>query len=236
MSSFRKFAPVVVVALCVVATGVWAQETMIEIKNGEVLGVYGDRLVVREADGVKEYNVPEGFRFDMDGKKVGVADLKPGMRLTAMITTTERPHEMSTTEVTRAEVVHRVGSTVVVRTEDGKIQRYGSKDAVGVIMHDKNGKPIRIDQLEKGDFVTATVISQQPPQMITERDLQVLVEQAPPQPVAKVQPQPQPVAKPTPMPVALPKTATPLPLVGLGGLLLAALGAGATVARRLTGR
>jgi len=239
MNSVRKIVPFVALMLCIVAAGAWAQQTVVEITNGEVISVQGNRLVVRGPDGVNEYVVPDGFRFDMDGKTLGVTDLEPGMRLTAMITTTERPHEMSTTVVTRAEVLHRVGSTIVVRTEDGTIRRFSGKDVKtrDVLMHDKDGKPIEIAQLDKGDFVSATVITKQPPQVITERDLQVMVQEAPPKPVvARVQPRPEPKPMPTPMPVALPKTATPLPLLGLGGLLLAAMGAGATLARRMTRR
>lgn len=58
----------------------------------------------------------------------------------------------------------------------------------------------------------------------------------PPPPVAKPAPPPPPPA-PEPMPVAqppreLPKTASSLPLVGLGGIFALGLGAGLRVVRR----
>jgi LPXTG-motif cell wall-anchored protein len=225
-----------VALLCLAGAMASAQQTTVELKSGEVVAVDGNRLVVRGPEGVKEYNVPEGFRFDMDGKSLSVNDLKPGMKLSAIITVTEKPIQMTTTEVREAEVLHKVGSTIVVRTTDGEIKRFSPKDVKekDIIMHDRQGNPIEIGNLDKGDTVTATIVTKQPPTTLTERDFQVFVENPPPaRPVARAQPAPPPPpAPPARKPVELPKTGSGLPLLGLTGALMLAVGLGLTLFRR----
>src|SRR5512136_208223 len=94
----------VMVALIMVATAglalvapAMAQTTTIELRSGEILAVHGNVVTARGPMGVKQFVVPEDFRFDMDGKKLSVHELKPGMKVTAMITTTETPIEATTT-------------------------------------------------------------------------------------------------------------------------------------------
>ena len=43
-------------------------------------------MLVKEADGVHEYTVSEGFKFQTNGQSVGVADLQPGMSVNAVVT------------------------------------------------------------------------------------------------------------------------------------------------------
>ena len=78
-----------------------AQQTTLEIKNGQVLKVEGNTLIVRTAEGVKSVEVPDDFRFDMNGKKLAVQELKPGMMLTAFITTKEKPGSTSAPKTKR---------------------------------------------------------------------------------------------------------------------------------------
>lgn len=58
------------------------------IKNGEVIKVVGGTLVVRTEGKTKQVTVPKGFQFIVDGKKVGLDQLTPGMKLNAEIVTT----------------------------------------------------------------------------------------------------------------------------------------------------
>jgi hypothetical protein len=44
------------------------QSTSSEVKAFEVVSVDGNKVVVREAQGAKEYTVPEAFHFDVDGR------------------------------------------------------------------------------------------------------------------------------------------------------------------------
>jgi hypothetical protein len=54
------------------------------ITNGTVVWVNGNYLVVTLDNGERrDYTVPEGFRFTVDGKQVSVNELKKGMKLSA---------------------------------------------------------------------------------------------------------------------------------------------------------
>jgi len=232
---FLKLARFTVAAclVLVVASAVSAQTTTLEIKNAEVLAVRGNVLFVRGADGVQQHTIPEGFRFDMNGRQMSVRDLKPGMRLTAAIKTTSTPIEMTTTEIRTGEVLHTIGNSVVVRNSKGEIKRFNAKDLKksDMVIY-KDGKEIDLMSLRKGDKISATVITTLPPETLTVQQFEVYVQNAP-----KPKPKPAPVVaqvrpKPKPRPAALPKTASPLPLIGLLGLVSLAGGAGLTALRR----
>ena len=79
----------VVTLTCVTAAFASAQTTS-QTKSFEVISVVGNDLVVKLPEGTKELTVPEDFRFTVDGKELSVHDLKPGMKGTAVVTTTEK--------------------------------------------------------------------------------------------------------------------------------------------------
>lgn len=69
------------------------------IKNGTVLKVAGNTLIARNPDGtIKSYEIPSGFKFLVDGKEMGIQQLKPNMKLTATIVS------KTTKTVTEAEI------------------------------------------------------------------------------------------------------------------------------------
>src|ERR1700744_2148505 len=63
------------------------------VEKAQVVSVTGNDLVVKMADGsIRHFpNVPESTRIDVDGKELGIHDLKPGMNLQRTITTTTIP-------------------------------------------------------------------------------------------------------------------------------------------------
>jgi len=234
-SNASKIGRVVVGTLLVgLIAGVAAAE-IIEIRNGVVLGVHGNILTVRGPEGVKQFAVPEDFRFNMDGRMLSVYDLKAGMPIAAKITTTETAVDMTTTEVKQAKVIHTIGTAFAVKTTDGKTMKFSSKDIEKrrIVIH-KDGKQISPYDLKKGDNISAIVVTELPPQIITDTEIQAFVAM-PPQPrpvmVAKVQRTPPP----PPAPRQLPKTASRLPWLGLAGLISLALGAGLTLRRVIAG-
>lgn len=94
--------------LLVVAT-VFAQETIVEVEQGIVLRVNGNMLTFRGVEGVKQVAIPEGMHFNMNGRDLTVDQLKPGMKLAAVIKTTEVPIQMTETEVRQGTVLHGSG-------------------------------------------------------------------------------------------------------------------------------
>jgi len=229
MSVKRSVVVLVAVVLLLGAGIAAAQHTTIEIKRGTVLHVYGNNLVVKMSDGtVKEFDVPEGFTFDIDGKQVSVGDLKPGTMLTSAVKTTETPREVQVTEFKSGTVVKVLGTTLIVRMADGEIRRLNN------VARDQrfevDGKELRVEQLREGMTLRAKIVSTHSV-VITEEDV-IVAGTAPqaPRPAAAARPAPR-AAAPAPAPM-LPKTGSSTPLAGLFGMILLLVGAGIAVIRR----
>ena len=75
---------------------------VVRVEHGEVLAVEGNDLIVRMADGsIRHFeNIPESAKATVDGKQLGIHDLKPGMKLQRTITTTTTPLIITTETVT----------------------------------------------------------------------------------------------------------------------------------------
>src|SRR5262249_3525661 len=114
-----------------------------------------DQLIVKMSTGeTKQITVPAGFKFNVDGKQVGLSELQPGTEISATVTTTETPHTVKTTEIRNGEVVRVVGNTVWIR-ENGKVKSYPvPKD----FKFNVDGQQVGVDQLRPGYKVTAEII------------------------------------------------------------------------------
>ena len=223
--SVKKSVLVVMAAVIILGAGfAAAQTTTYEIKQGTVVHVYGNNLVVKMSTGeTKEFDVPEGFMFTVDGQSVPLSALKPGTKLTSTIKTTTTPETVQTTEVKNAEVVKVFGQTVILRGEDGKLKQYNRvpKD----ITLTMDGKEMNPQDLAAGMRITATIVHESVVE-VSERDVAVAGQ-------APAAPKPVPVAAPAPAPApVLPKTASSLPLAGLGGIALLILAIGIGIYRR----
>src|SRR6478672_4420963 len=82
-------------AVCFTAVTSTAQTTTTatHTKNFEVIAVNGNDLVVKLPEGTRELQVPDDFRFTVDGQQLAARDLNPGMKGTATVKTktTETP-------------------------------------------------------------------------------------------------------------------------------------------------
>lgn len=195
----------------------------VQVLKGEVVYVNGNDLVVKMEDGtIRHATVPDSARATVDGKEVGVHDLQPGMKLEKTIVTTTTPKVVTTTQTVTGKVWHvSPPSSVILTLEDGTNQQFkipkGQKFNVEGQMVDAFG-------LKKGMKVSATKVVEVP---VTEVEKQAKITGSmPPPPPAP--PADQPIiiaqAEPTPAPAAeapkeLPKTSSPLPLIGLLGFL-----------------
>jgi LPXTG-motif cell wall-anchored protein len=214
----------------------------------EVVSVVGNQLVVKGPDGNKEYTVPETFRFTVDGKQLSVHELKAGMKGESTLTTITTVKPVYVTEERSAKVMQANGNSVILRSQDGKFKLFTQEDANKYkIQITRNGQPIEFQQLRANDLVSATFVTTKD-EVLTEQQVNAKLAAspapaapmaaAPPPAAAKATPAPAaappPAAAPaaSPMPKTLPKTASQLPLVGLVGALLLALGASLTMIRR----
>ena len=179
-----------------------------------------------------------GATFTVDGKQYGVRDLTPGMKLTQRITTTSTPQTITTVRSVTGKVWHvSAPSSVILTLPDGTNKQFKvPKNQKFTI----DGQEKTVFDLRKGMTVTATAVSQVP-ETIVSTDRSVTGQ---PAPVAAPDLPPaqsvgtllvETAAPATPAPAAasgeaaptrLPKTASPVPLVGLLGVLavLSALG------------
>ena len=179
-------AGVVVVALGLAFAGssLGQTTTTTGTRNFEVVAVNGNKLVVRDEKGTQEITVPDDFRFTVDGKKMAVSDLKPGMKGTATITTTTTMKPVNVAELREAEVLRASDLSVTVRMADGT-RRYTREELdKGGIRVLKDGKPVQLGDLKRGDKLTATIITAGPPVTLTEQEVQATLAEPKGEPAA----------------------------------------------------
>lgn len=210
----------------------------VTVENGEVVYVSGNDLVVKMADGTIRHfpNVPESARVTVDGKQLGIHDLKPGMHLQRTITTTTTSKVMTTVQSVTGTVWNvSPPLSVILTLEDGKNQQFkipkGQKFNVDGQMVDAWG-------LKKGMKISATRVVEAPETVVTQQ-AKVTGSMPPPPPppppdtpILVVEEIPVPVEVAQAAPAALPKTASPVPLFGLLGLLSLASSLGLRTARK----
>jgi hypothetical protein len=203
------------------------QTQEVKVESGEVAAVEGNDLFVKMSDGTLRHfsNIPASAKVDVDGKQLGIDELKPGMKLqrTTIITTT--PQVVTTVQTVTGKVWHVTPPLSVILTlENGENQSFtipkGQKFMV-------DGKETDAWGLKKGMVVSATKIEETPVTSVSQhRQVTGTMPAGAPVLVAKGAPTPAPGATTATATASasaseqLPKTATRLPLVGILGLLL----------------
>ncbi len=184
-----------------------------KVDRGEVVTVSGNDLVVKMADGTLRNfeNVPASAKATVDGKQVGVRDLKPGMKLQRTITTTETPMLITTVETVKGKVwAITPPLSVILTLEDGKNQQFKIPEDQ---KFNVDGQMVDAFALRKGMMITATKITETPAVEITQS--KTVTGAAAPAATPAATPAAAPAAAPSPKPT--PPPADQPVLVAVGG-------------------
>jgi hypothetical protein len=134
----------------------------VKVNRGEVYAVDGNDLIVKMEDGTFRHfpNVPESARATVDGKQLGIHDLKPGMKLQRTITTTTTPMIVTTIQTVTGKVWHvNPPRSVILTLEDNTNQEFKiPKDQ----KFNVDGQMVDAFALRKGMKVSATKIVEVP--------------------------------------------------------------------------
>jgi hypothetical protein len=211
----------------------------VKVERGEVVYVSGNEVMVKMEDGsIRDIrNVPESARVTVDGKELGIHDIKVGMKLQKTITTTTTPRLVTKVETVTGKVFHVTPPTSVILTlENNQNQQFtipkGQKFNIDGQMVDAFG-------LRPGMKVSATRITETPETVVTQKAMLAGKMPPPPPPppdvpimIATAAPTPAPAAEAAPAaapeaaPQKLPKTGSYLPVIGLLGALMVSMGLG----------
>lgn len=204
------------------------------VKNAEVIHVSGHQVVVElENGGFEVLNLPKDFLFDIDGQRLTVHQLEPGMKLSQEIHTVTTPQEVTSLRTIEGTVWHVAAPHVILSFPNGENKSYTAReDTVFKI----NGEDKTVFDLRKGMKISATVVTVEPQTLVSTHT--VVTGQAPPKPevafegplLFEMVPE-KPAIVEAKLPAApvteeLPQTASYVPLTGLLGLLLLACYAG----------
>ncbi len=204
------------------ATGTPTHE--VKVESGEVVAVEGNDLFVKMADGsIRHFpHVPDSATVTVDGKQLGVHDLKPGMKLERTTVTTTTPQWVTTIQTVSGKVWSvQAPHWVILSMENGENQKFqvpeGTKFNVG-------GQDTDVFALRKGMVVTATKIVESPQNVVSsQQQVTGTIPAGATVLVAKGEPTPAPggaAETTTTASAELPKTGSNWPLLGMVGLLL----------------
>jgi hypothetical protein len=203
---------------------------VVKVERGEVVTVEGNELIVKMEDGSIQHfpSIPETVKITVDGKQLGIHDLKPGMKLQRTITTTTTPQTVTTIQTVTGKVWHvSPPNSVILTLENGTNQQFK-------IPQDQkfnvDGKMVDAFSLKKGMQISATKIVEVP-MVVATQNKSVTGTMPPPAPapvadapllIAEGEPTPTPADTETPAAPAnpIPATGSYLPWIGLVVLLL----------------
>ena len=249
-TAIRVVMAAMVVCFTAAASAAQSTTSSTQIKKFEVLAVNGNDLVVRLPEGTREIQVPDDFRFTVDGQQLAGRELKVGMKGTASITTKTTVTPVVVTEVKSGEVMQSSGSSLLVRTPEGfKMFTEGDVERRGIKMM-KDGVPAQFSDFHSGDRLSATIVTTHPPKVMTQQQVNATLAKAAPASGASGTSAASRSSSGSAAPVAskstsgsaatpgggakkLPKTASEWPLLALASILSIATGLMLTVRRRV---
>lgn len=250
----RAVIGVLVGALVLLTAAAVVAQTRTLTLTGTVVQVEGNTLVVKMASGdMRVFTPPADRRFIIDGTSLTLSQLRPGMRLSATATETATTVMDRTTETLAGKVWYIAAPTVILTLASGENRMYTVKSDDPVKFYDGEGKEMTVFDLRKGMNIKATKITEAPrTEFVTSAVVTGTAAAAgaggaaagaaapaKASPASQAAPAAASGAAPAAAsgtapaaPTRLPKTASPMPLVGMLGGVSLAIGAALTLLRR----
>ena len=141
---------------------------IVEVEKGEVVYVSGNDLILKMDDGtIRHVTVPDGATATVDGKQIGIHDVKVGMKLQKTVSTSTTPTMVTKVDTVTGTVFHVVPPLSVDLTmEDGKTQEFKiPKDQ----KFDVDGQMVDAWGLKPGMKITATKVTETPETVVTQK-------------------------------------------------------------------
>lgn len=210
----------------------------VDVENAEVVYLAGNDMVVRMENGAIRHipNVPETQKILVDGRELGIHELKVGMKLQHTVTTTTTPQVITKVETVRGRVFYvSPPRLVVIKMEDNENHVFRIPEGTKFIV---DGQETDAWGLRKDMHIAVTSVTESPEMHVAVN--RMTTGEFPPAPPAETamlieepNPAPEPAAASALEPVAeeeapegLPETGSSLPAIGLLGVLLLSLGLG----------
>lgn len=130
----------------------------VKVDRAEVVLVAGNDLVLKVEDGTIRHiaNVPQTFRATVDGREMGIYDLKVGMILERTTTITTTPKVVTTVQTIKGRVWNvNPPRYVMLALEDGSSQRFEIPDGQKFKVE---GQTVDAWGLKPGMIITATKV------------------------------------------------------------------------------
>ncbi len=151
------------------ATTQGTQVHVVEVERGEVIFVSGHDLILKMDNGEYRHiaNVPDSATATVDGKQIGIHDVKVGMTLQKTLTTTTTPRIVTKVDTVTGKVFHVTPPLSVILTmEDGTNQEFKIPDGQ---KFDVDGQMVDAWGLRKGMKVSATKVTETPETVVSQK-------------------------------------------------------------------
>ena len=141
---------------------------IVEVEKGEVIYVSGNDLILKMDDGtIRHVNVPDSATATVNGKQIGIHDVKVGMKLQKTVSTSTTPTMVTKVDTVTGTVFHVVPPLSVILTlDDGTNQEFKiPKDQ----KFDVDGKMVDAWGLKPGMKISATKVTETPETIVSQK-------------------------------------------------------------------
>jgi hypothetical protein len=141
---------------------------IVEVEKGEVVYVSGHDLILKMDDGtIRHIVVPDTATATVDGKQIGIHDVKVGMKLQKTISTTTTPTTITKVDTVTGKVFHVTPPLSVILTlDDGTNQEFKIPEGQ---KFDVDGQTVDAWGLREGMKISATKVTETPETVVSQK-------------------------------------------------------------------